>query len=136
MKIPTYSYLCGSCENVTEDIASMSSFKDHKPKCSSCGGVCSYIFIPSVPQIAFKDGPSGGWPSKANRFKDYRAKRSVEMEKRQRDRYGHINRNCLPNYQGKQTESWREAQSIAEKDRGKEAGSSFTEFVKKEEKKP
>jgi hypothetical protein len=39
------------------------------------------------------------------------------MGKRQRDRYGHLNRDAIPNYGGKITEDWREAQSLAMADK-------------------
>lgn len=95
----------------------MNGFKEFKPKCNLCGADCVYLFTPSIIQFALKDGPSGSWPSKGNRFKQYRANRSAEMEKRQVDRYGHLNRDAKPNYNGNITEDWREAQSLAMADK-------------------
>lgn len=95
----------------------MSEFRDFHPPCIICGAPCSYQFTPTVVQFALKDGPTGSWPSKGNRFKKFRSDQSMKMEKRQRDRYGHLNRDCVPNYQGNLTEDWREAQNMAMKDK-------------------
>jgi hypothetical protein len=122
----------------------MSEYKDLKPKCNVCGGICEYVFTPTVVQFALKDGPSGSWPSKGNRFKAHRAAQSQKMKKRQRDRYGHLNHDCLPNVGGKLVEDWREAQSVAMQDKelqeksGKgslEIAATFNPAIEKEKKK-
>ncbi len=115
--MPSYDFRCEDCRFLQEEEASMKDFKTVTPKCKECGGKCVYEFTPTVVQFALKDGPSGSWPSKGNRFKQYRAKRSEEMGRRQQDRYGHLNRDALPNYQGQLTEDWREARDIAMKDK-------------------
>jgi len=70
--MPTYGYKCTSevCSSIMEDQSSMSLFKDHHPSCIVCGSVSNYVWVPSVPQVAFKDGPSGGWVSKGLRFQN------------------------------------------------------------------
>jgi putative FmdB family regulatory protein len=115
--MPAYDYRCEDCQFLQEEEARMSEYKALTPKCKECGGKCRYEFTPTVIQFALKDGPSGSWPSKGNRFKNYRAKRSEEMGRRQRDRYGHLNRDALPNYKGQLTEDWREARDLAMKDK-------------------
>lgn len=94
----------------------MSSFKELRPACPRCGGECAYTFTPTITQFALKDGPSGSWPSKGNNFQAYRARRSDEMKRRQRDRYGEPKK-LIPNYKGQETGSWREAQSLAMSDK-------------------
>ncbi len=111
--------------------ASMSSFKDHHPACPECKNDMNYFWSPTVPQIAFKDGTSG-WPSKANRFKNYRAKQSEVMEKRQKDRYGHLRTDAIPNFNGKDTGTWQEAQFQALKENGAESASTFKQKVDSE----
>ncbi len=135
--MPVYSYTCTNpeCEIVREDDASMTSFKEHHPLCEECGSVCNYVYIPTVPQVAFKDGPSGGWPSKANHFKEYRRKQSEKMEKRQKDRYGHLSRDAVPNIGGVETGSWREAQFQALKERGPESAATYNSKILEEKKK-
>ena len=132
--MPTYDYRCtnAECGETREDDASMSSFKEHHPECLACGSVCDYIYIPTVPQVAFKDGPSGSWPSKGERFKKYRSQQDAKMRKRQFDRYGDVTAGAVPNYNGKDTGTWREAQFQAMKDKGAEAASTFNEKVKEE----
>jgi len=114
---PTYYYRCENptCGLLREDDHSILTFKEHHPKCEKCESQCTYEFNPTVVQFALKDGPSGSWPSKGERFKKYRANQSKKMERRQRDRYGHLERDCVPNYNGQATEDWREAQSLAMK---------------------
>ena len=132
--MPTYHYSCTKCEHVREDDAKMSSFKEHHPDCTECGASCNYIWIPSIPQVAFKDGPTGGWPSKANHFKEYRRQQSIKMEKRQKDRYGHLRTDAIPNYQGNDTGTWQEAQFQALKDKGAESAATFKDKVAAEKK--
>ena len=60
------------------------------------------------------------------------------MKGRQKDRYGHLNRDCVPNYEGQMTEDWREAQSLAMKDKDKRPDSlktakTFEPHIKKEQ---
>jgi len=104
----------------------MSEFRDLRPACIVCGSECAYQFTPTIVQFALKDGPSGSWPSKGNRFKAYRASQSEKMKRKQEDRYGHLNRDCVPNYQGQLTEDWREAQDLAMKDKDKNPDSLAT----------
>lgn len=136
-----YDYKCTdpNCINVQEEDAKISEFKDLRPECIVCGAECEYVFVPTVVQVILKDGPTGSWPSKGNRFKKFRADQSKKMEGRQRDRYGHLNRDCIPNYQGQQAESWREAQSMAMKDKDRpdtlRTAKTFEPQIKKEREK-
>jgi DNA-directed RNA polymerase subunit RPC12/RpoP len=117
----TYSYKCTSCEKISEhELPITADQKNLHPPCLHCGEPCDYTWVPSVPQIVFKDGPTGSYPSKGNRFKAYRNKQSEIMAKRQLDRYGPP-KQAIPNYKGNEVESWREAKSEAIKDKGLEA---------------
>jgi len=129
--LPIYGYSCTACEKVHEGEASMSSFKEHHPNCPSCGSTCNYVWIPSVPQVALKDGPSGSWPSKGERFKNFRAKQSETMGKRQRDRYGEV-KSAVPNYMGQETSSWAEARESALKERGAASAATYDAKVSEE----
>lgn len=129
----TYFYLCDSCKKVREDDCSIHTFKEHHPKCLKCGKECDYTFIPTVPQVAFKDGPSGSWPSKGDRIKKQRQQASEAAGKRQRDRYGaSVKRDAIPNYDSKDTGTWAEAQQMALKERGKASAATYNDKVKKE----
>lgn len=84
-------------------------------------------------QFILKDGPSGSYPSKGERFKNYRAKQSEKMEKRQKDRYGDApQRGAVPNYQGRDTGTWQEAQFQAMRDKGAESAATYNDKVKTE----
>jgi hypothetical protein len=56
------------------------------------------------------------------------------MSKRQRDRYGHLKKDAIPNYKGQETGTWAEAQFQALKDKGSESAATFVEKVKEEKK--
>lgn len=114
----------------------MEGFKEFHPKCTECGASCDYTWTPTVTQFILKDGPSGVAPGKANSFLQYRHKRNEEMKRRQKDRYGHLNRDAVPNYNGEETGTWAEAQFQAQKDKGVEAAATFVDKVKKERNRP
>jgi hypothetical protein len=117
--MPTYEYFCTNeaCFSSQEEECSINTFKEFKPACVHCGSECEYKFVPTIIQGILKDGPSGSWPSKGEHFKKYRQNKSMEMERRQKDRYSHLNRDVVPNYAGQVTENWREAQSLAMADK-------------------
>ena len=120
-----YFYACDKCGDTIEDEASVNSFKDHHPVCEECGGIRNYVWVPTIPQVAFKDGPSGSWPSKGERFKKYRAKASASAEKRQTERYNTRNHEMVPNYKGKETSDWSSAMKMARDDKGHSAAASY-----------
>lgn len=131
--MPTYSYKCTneSCSHIREDSSSMSKFKEYHPECSECKSPCDYIWVPSVPQVAFKDGPSGSWVSKGLRFKKYRAEQAAAAERRQNERFG-APKQAIPNYNGVETGTWSEAQKIAADKKGPESASTYNSLVKSE----
>ncbi len=135
--MPTYGYSCQKCKKSIEDDASINSFRDHHPPCPKpkCGGTCDYKWVPSVPQIVFKDGPTGSWPSKGERFKKFRQKSSAAAEKRQNERFGGISREAVPNYKGTETGTWRDAQDMAKRDAGPAVAATYKSKVSKEAKK-
>jgi len=112
----------------------MSEFKEFEPECDKCGAKCKYKFTPTVVQFALKDGPSGSWPSKGNRFKKFREEQSKKAAKRQQGRYG--NPSAVPNYKGEETGTWAEAQSRASNDKDNpnpaETAATYTDKVASE----
>lgn len=131
--MPVYFYECENCAHINEEWASMSEFKDLKPPCKECAGPTHNVFRPSVCQVAFKDGPSGSWVSKGLRFQKHRQVQNEAAAKRQRDRFGDTNK-LVPNYNGRETESWREAQNEATKERGVESAATYASKVQTEKK--
>jgi len=110
----------------------MKDFQDQHPACTECGKTCDYHWVPVAPQFVLKDGASGSWPSKGNRFKQFRAKASEAAEKRQKERFGDKPRGAVPNYNGKETGTWQEAQFQAMKDKGVESAATFVPKVSEE----
>lgn len=125
-----YEYVCEKCGNVQDEECSVNSFKEFRPPCVECGFECAYRFNPSGIQFVLKDGPSGSWPSKGERIKKQRAKASESAGKRQRERYK--NPTLVPNFQGKETGSWRDAQAEALKEKGPAVAATFDDKVKTE----
>jgi hypothetical protein len=132
--MPTYSFKCPSetCETIIEDDASIKTYEEHHPPCPKCGGPCNYVYVPYLVHGVLKDGPTGSWPSKGERFKQYRAKQSEAAGRRQQERFGHIRKDAIPNYNGQETESWKEAQVEAMRDKGVESASTFNQKVSEE----
>lgn len=129
--MPTYGYRCPNeeCKDLREDVASIKSYEEHHPPCLVCATPCNYEYIPSVPHAVLKDGPSGSWPSKGERIKKQRQKASEAAASRSRDRYGKEPNKLVPNFDGNETETWREAQSMAQKERGVASAATFDSRV-------
>lgn len=132
--MPTYDYRCtnSECGELREDIASMSSFKEHSPPCLVCASPCTYEYNPTVPHAILKDGPSGSWPSKGERIKKQRQKASEDAKRRQVDRFGKEPNKLVPNFEGKETGTWQEAQFQAQKERGEQSAATFEKRVTEE----
>jgi predicted nucleic acid-binding Zn ribbon protein len=127
-----YQYVCTACGNEQDEECSVNSFKEFRPSCLKCGAECTYQFNPSGVQFVLKDGPSGSWPSKGNRIKQQRAKASEDAGRRQREHYGNSPK-LVPNYGGKETGTWREAQNQALIDRGEKSAATYDSMVKAEQ---
>lgn len=127
-----YEYHCVKCGNSQDEECSVNIFKTYKPACQKCGGSCEYVFSPSRVQFILKDGPSGSWPSKGERIKKQRAKASEAAGKRQQERYK--NPTLVPNFQGKETGTWRDAQAEALKEKGPATAATYVDKVKTESK--
>jgi predicted nucleic acid-binding Zn ribbon protein len=125
-----YQYVCVACGNEQDEQCSVNSFKEFRPPCTECGSECAYQFNPSGVQFILKDGPSGSWPSKGNRVKQQRAKASEAAGRRQHERYS--TPKLVPNFEGKETESWKDAQSEALKEKGPEAATTYEQKVQTE----
>lgn len=131
--MPTYGYRCTNeeCKELREDVASIKTYEEHHPPCLVCSTPCNYEYIPSVPNTIFKDGPSGSWPSKGERIKKQMAERSEAAGRRQRDHFGPPKK-LIPNYDGKMTGTWQEAQYLAEKERGTPSAATYDKRVAEE----
>jgi hypothetical protein len=126
-----YDFLCSKCGNIQEEQCKVDDRLTFKPNCENCGGQCNYVFTPSIPQVVFKDGATGSWPSKGIHYQNFRRQQNEKMKKRQRDRYGEP-KQLNPNFGGKVTESWAEAQSIALQEKGNESAATYDNKVKSE----
>jgi len=131
--MPTYTTQCESCGATAPLRLSFVNYESVKLgvktlECGTCLGKVALMFNPGDVSFVLADGESGGFQSKAMKENTYRAKRRVEMARRTRE---HIApRPLIPNYEGQQTENWREAQESARKD-GKDV-SSYNPLIRRE----
>lgn len=134
--MPRYSVQCKDC-NLSGEVRL--TYEEHDELRSGakavecdCGGKASLYFNPGDVSFVMKDGPSGGWVSKALREHKYRKERNQVMARRERD---HVFKSKLvPNYNGMETGTWRDAQEEARKDKGDLAAKSYNSLVKRETK--
>lgn len=148
--MPIYNTKCESCTTELEQKLSFEVFGklqngEIKLTCS-CGGNTVLKFDPSTVKFSMHDGPSGGWTSKAAKENNYRKSRNVDLDRRTRD---HVSKkNLVPNYNGIETPTWRDAQAEAQaaafskvqptlgvsgaKKAAELAGKSYDKYVKKE----
>lgn len=114
--MPHYATKCTGCAKDAVVNLTFTTYKSVKEglstlECASCHQPVELVFQPSALNVSFKDGPSGGWVSKAVRENKYRAARGVEMDRRSRD---HVRKTTLqPNFGGELTGTWKEAQAQA-----------------------
>lgn len=113
--MPMYSTRCTDCEKSGERKLTFAQYDqiqagDTQLDCS-CGGSVELVFNPSDIAFVLKDGVSGGFVSKAMKENAYRKERRRTMTQRERD---HVRPNRLqPNFHGRPTSSWKEAQDAA-----------------------
>jgi hypothetical protein len=133
--MPSYATRCASCRAEKDLRLSFAQYDEvkagtRKLPCA-CGAETEIQFSPGHIGFSFKDGESGGWASKAMKENAYRADRSQVMARRERD---HVFKNKLvPNYQGEETGTWREAQNEALKEGGDLSASTYEPLVQQEQ---
>lgn len=124
-----YGFKCSECGAEKEVVRSVKDRNIPFP-CSleSCEGTMRREFDSIGVSFVLK---GVGWAKKDGKEKAYRIKRSANMGQKMRD--VHQKSELIPNYNGKQTESWREAQNLAVKD-GKNSSSYNSKVVKEQAK--
>jgi predicted nucleic acid-binding Zn ribbon protein len=133
--MPTYSLACLECGHTEDRRLAFTDYDKVKAgetilTCPKCTEVMQIGFQPSHVTFVLKDGPSGGWVSKAGKENKYRAARREVMAQRERD---HVFKSHLqPNYKGEETGTWRAAQEEARKEVGEAAASTYTPLVASE----
>src|SRR5512135_1878569 len=128
-----YTYECtnegcvdadGNRTTFETEVSIKEDMKSVHPPCVQCGDPCNYKWVPYAIHAVLKDGPTGSWPSKGNRFKQYRQKASEAAAKRQLEHHGPPKK-AIPNYKGQEVESWEAAKSDAIRDKGLEAAPTY-----------
>ena len=133
--MPSYTLVCFECGHTGDHHLTFSQYDAVKAgteavPCSLCGQNMEIDFQPQGVSFVLKEGPSGGWVTKAGKEKVYRARRSQVMARRERD---HVFKNHLqPNYQGAETGTWREAQALARSEKGEKVAATYSDLVAQE----
>ena len=94
------------------------------------GEVLKLIFNPGKVGFSLKDGPSGGWMSKAMKEKKYRGQRSAEMAQREKDHV--FKTKLIPNLGGVEAGSWADVRDEVRTKKGALAASTYDPLVAKE----
>ncbi len=118
--MPMYDTTC-ACGPKTV-LLPFSAYRDGV-KCTECGQQLCFVFSPRL-SFTTKDGVSGGWPTKVDREKKYRASRRREVTVLSKD--SHHSAQLVPNYNGTEVDSWRDAKAEASRDGKNTAG--FSRF--------
>jgi len=111
--MPIYEFKCEKCHKVEEFFHSMDEIVNVSHTCLECNEVMRRIFCTN---FNMKDGMTGTTPSKANREKKYRQRRSEVLKKKQSE--NHAPPRLVPNVQNKEGkpelfDSWKEASKYA-----------------------
>jgi predicted nucleic acid-binding Zn ribbon protein len=129
--MPTYSVSCSECghsEDLRLTFAQYDEAKTEPLPCPKCSKGLTFDFAPGNVSFVMKDGPSGGWASKANKERKYRAARNKVLDQKTRDHV--LTPKLQPNYNGEETGTWKEARQAAQVD-GK-APETYDPYVAKE----
>lgn len=94
------------------------------------GEALELIFNPKNATFILRDGPSGGWASKAMKENKYRQGRRVEMTRREKDHV--FKTRLIPNYKGEEASSWLEARDEARAQGNEAAALTYEPLVAKE----
>ncbi len=114
--MPLYTTQCKVCEQQGTQRLTFAEYDEIKASnrdvtCSHCGGWATLVFDPGNVSFVLKDGPSGGFVSKAGKENTFRRKHNVEVDRRQRN---HAPRTTLqPNFGGGLTGNWKTAKDAA-----------------------
>jgi len=113
--MPVYNTECKDCQKAQDRKLTFKQYdlvsKGQLRLDCDCGGQAQIVFNPSNVGFVLKDGESGGWVSKGAKENAYRASRSREMKRRQKE---HVKpKELQPNFQGQTTSSWEEAKDLA-----------------------
>lgn len=88
------------------------------------------VFNPGSVGFVMKDGVSGGWASKTEKERKYRAGRNTQMARREKDHV--FKTRLIPNYDGHEAHNWADVQDHVRTTKGVVAASTYDPLVTKE----
>lgn len=94
------------------------------------GQTLELVFNPTGVGFVLKDGPSGGWTSKANKENGYRQGRGAVMARREKDHV--FKTRLIPNYRGEEASNWKEVREEVRRVGGDAKAATYDHHVSKE----
>ncbi len=132
--MPTYTFKRPSDGATTKRKLSFDEYDQVKSgafKVTDDDGVeLEIVFNPGKVGFSLKDGPSGGWMSKAMKEKKYRGGRDQEMRQREKDHV--FKTRLIPNLNGEEAHNWKDVQDEVRTKKGALAASTYEPLVAKE----
>lgn len=132
--MPTYTFKRPSDGAVTKRKLSFDEYdlvRSGALKVTDEGGVeLEIVFNPGSANFVLKDGPSGGWMSKAFKEKKYRTVHTGTMIQREKDHV--FKTRLIPNLNGVEGHNWKDIQEEVRSKKGEVAASTYQPFVAKE----
>ena len=108
--MPTYEYVCESCEHRFEKILRMSKCGEPQD-CPECGASPARKLISGGSGFILK---GDGWAGKNNRIAGQMRRKNQVLTQRQEERKRDAGVRLAPNVDGERVESWSEAKKLAE----------------------
>lgn len=105
--MPTYTYVCTSCETPFERFMSMSR-SDEPQACEACGAPGKKTI--SMPNFILK---GDGWPGKNFKIKGQMEAKNRVLDQKQEERKRNPAVRLAPNVDGERVDSWSDAQKLA-----------------------
>jgi putative FmdB family regulatory protein len=105
--MPTYEYLCETCEAGFECYLPMSQCSDPQP-CPECGALGKRVL--SMPNFVLK---GDGWPGKNIKIKGQMEAKNRVLDQKQEERKRNPAVRLSPNVDGERVDSWSDAQKLA-----------------------
>jgi predicted nucleic acid-binding Zn ribbon protein len=123
-----YTFEC-SCGATRQENISVEARDTTVVTCSTCNAAMRRIFNAGKVNIAMK---GWGWTGRDYKEKRSRDQHSIDMALKQQERYGDGPR-LVPNYKGKEADTWDQVRDQAITDNGVAAASQYSDLIAREQ---
>lgn len=109
--MPTYAYRCPSCDTSFDRKLPIAQYKDVQ-YCPTCNAEAIKMITPTNFNL-----PGDDFPGKNNRIRNQMRAKNDVLDKRQEERrFYQPTPSLVPNFNGQETSSWKEAGHLAKKE--------------------